>query len=149
MIRLLPITDELFEQDVVLLRQRLDEFAVEEIADIVPVEVEDVVVVAAHAVVVDHEIDERARRAGTEFGVSSLMVFMPLTSPAYIPMELLKMIELMDVARRPWPLEQLAGELDGGDGHLKELAGERLGLAGRSGRWARRSGSAGVPGRCR
>lgn len=34
-------------------------------------------------------------------GVSSLMVFMPLTSPAYIPMELLKMIELMDVARRP------------------------------------------------
>lgn len=43
-------------------RQRLDEFAVEEIADIVPVEVEDVVVVAAHAVVVDHEIDERARR---------------------------------------------------------------------------------------
>ena len=30
MIRLIPITDELFEQDVVLLRQRLDEFAVEE-----------------------------------------------------------------------------------------------------------------------
>ena len=61
MIRLIPITDELFKQDVVLLRQRLDEFAVEEIADIVPVEVEDVVVVAAHAVVVDHEVDERAR----------------------------------------------------------------------------------------
>lgn len=40
------------------------------------------------------------------------------------------MIELMDVARRPWPLEELAGKLNGGDGDLKELAGERLGLAG-------------------
>lgn len=40
------------------------------------------------------------------------------------------MIELMDVAAQALPLEQLAGELDGGDGHLKELAGERLGLAG-------------------
>ena len=52
---------------MILFGQRFNEFAVKKIADIVPVEVESVVVIAAYVVVVDHQIDEGARRSGAEF----------------------------------------------------------------------------------